>query len=176
MKNYDYQKQLVEVWNTAVEQYGKGNRDANAFFTGAQIAFLGSIGLNAREVYDFAEDYHNGQEPDLATFLMVHDIRRAYFLEVQKGIPSGKKKVAPGDLPAKTDEVGGIVWLPRIIPKAFAKLRGEMDPELMYGCGGDRRFFRENDIHPAEFLRVAWANESSPEKIIDWVEKRRASK
>jgi hypothetical protein len=44
----------------------------------------------------------------------------------------------------------------------------------MYNCGGDRAFFKAHNIHPAEFLRVAWAYEDEPEKIIDWVEARRA--
>ena len=83
------------------------------------------------------------------------------------------KQLDPETLPAKTDSVRGIVWLPRILPKAKAKLRGELPPEIMYGCGGDRRFFKENNLHPAEFLRVNWAYEDSPEKIIDWVEARR---
>ncbi|MDZ4741797.1 MAG: DUF5069 domain-containing protein [Verrucomicrobiota bacterium] len=175
MKNYDYQKDLEIVWNKAVETYAAGNRDADTFFSPEQIVFLDSIGVSAREVFDFAEDYHSGKEPDLATFLMVHHLRRSYFLEVQKGVRS-TKRVHPSDLPPKTEETRGIVWLARIMPKAFAKLRGEMDPELMYGCGGDRRFFKENDIHPAEFLMVAWLNESTPEKIIDWVENRRSAK
>ena len=43
-------------------------------------------------------------------------------------------------LPAKAAQVDGIAWLPRIIAKARAKLRGEMPPDLMYDCGGDRDF------------------------------------
>ena len=73
------------------------------------------------------------------------------------------------DLPAKSDSIQGITWLPRIIPKALGKLRGELDPEIMYCCGGDREFFRTHDIHPAEFLRVAWAWEEEPDKIVAWV-------
>ncbi len=42
----------------------------------------------------------------------------------------------------------------------------------MYGCGGDRRFFKQHDIHPAEFLRVVWANENNDAATIDWVEAR----
>ena len=44
----------------------------------------------------------------------------------------------------------------------------------MYGCGGDRRFFKENGIHPAEFLRAAWAYEDAESKLIDWVVARKA--
>jgi hypothetical protein len=45
----------------------------------------------------------------------------------------------------------------------------------MYGCGGDRRFFKANNIHPAEFLRAVWAYEDEPEKLIDWVTARRGN-
>jgi hypothetical protein len=45
----------------------------------------------------------------------------------------------------------------------------------MYGCGGDRRFLKTHNIHPAEFLRITWAYENEPERIIDWVETRRAA-
>jgi hypothetical protein len=42
----------------------------------------------------------------------------------------------------------------------------------MYCCGGDRRFFKAHDIHPAEFLRVVWAYEARDDRIVDWVEAR----
>jgi hypothetical protein len=77
-------------------------------------------------------------------------------------------------LPAKTDAVRGIAWLPRLLPKARAKLRGELPPSLMYGCGGDRRFFREHNILPAEFLALTWRHESDPAAIVDWVIRRKS--
>ena len=76
-------------------------------------------------------------------------------------------------LPAKTDEARGIAWLPRIIPKAKAKLRGELPPDTMFCCGGDRNFFRTNDIHPSEFLRVVKDAGDDEETIIDWVVSRK---
>jgi hypothetical protein len=53
--------------------------------------------------------------------------------------------------------------------KARAKLRGEMDPDTMYGCGGDRAFFAQHNVHPADLLRVTWAAEDDDQKIIDYV-------
>ena len=32
-----------------------------------------------------------------------------------------------------------------------------MDPDIMFGCGGDRAFLSEHNIHPADFLREVWA-------------------
>ncbi|HKK18672.1 MAG TPA: DUF5069 domain-containing protein, partial [Opitutales bacterium] len=73
------------------------------------------------------------------------------------------------------DEVQGIVWLPRLMPKALAKIRGELPPETMYGCGGDRKFFKEHDIHPAEFLRATWAYENESERLVEWVVSRKGA-
>ena len=75
-------------------------------------------------------------------------------------------------LPGKTDAVKGIEWLPRLIPKTKAKLRGELPASLMYSCGGDRAFFKKHDIHPAEFLSLVWRNEANDPAVIDWVVKR----
>ena len=66
--------------------------------------------------------------------------------------------------------------MPRIIPKARAKLRGELPPETMFCCGGDRAFFKQNDIHPAEFLRIVQKADADDDKIISWVQKRIQSK
>ncbi len=174
MDHYNYQKTLKQIWEGAVAKYrDEGNRDPDSYFDEATLAELASVGLNVMDVYDYAEDFVGRDEPDFETFLMICEVRRDYFLNVQNGKPSGET-LDSDTLPPKTDEVRGIVWLPRIIPKAIAKIRGELPPETMYGCGGDRKFFKENKIHPAEFLRAAWAYENDNDKLIDWVEARLA--
>ena len=65
----------------------------------------------------------------------------------------------------------GIAWLPRLIVKARAKLRGEMPPELMYGCGGDRPFLRGVNIHLADFLRVVWAAGEDDRRVVEHVKR-----
>ena len=77
-------------------------------------------------------------------------------------------------LPAKAKEVDGIAWLPRLIEKARAKLRGEMPAELMYGCGGDRPFLRSMNVELSEFLRLVWICGEDDRRIIDYVKARRA--
>lgn len=171
MDNYDYTRQLTAIWEKGVRLYGKGQRDSATYYDQEESAFLASIGVTAQEIYDFAEDFCNRQEPDFATFAAIHDIRRAYFMEVQQGQLS-TQILDPATLPAKDQEVEGITWLPRILPKARAKLRGELSPDIMYGCGGDRNFFRTNNIHPAEFLRLTWAHENDDAAIIAWVKAR----
>ena len=95
-------------------------------------------------------------------------MRRDFFLSVQKGKPSTAVLVEAA-LPAKDEKAKGIEWLPRIIPKAKAKLRGELPATLMYCCGGDRRFFKAHDILPAEFLSLVWRNGDKDGATIDWV-------
>ena len=78
--------------------------------------------------------------------------RRDYFLVVQRGQVSAPA-LRLDEFPAMEAEVAGLAWLPRIIVKARAKLRGELPAELMYCCGADRKFLLKVHIHPADFLR-----------------------
>ena len=174
MDNYRYHKKLKTIWEHAVRLYRDGNREPDAYFDADTLAELASFGLGVMDVYDYAEDFVSREEPDFETFLMVCEARRDYFFTIQKRQLSSHR-IETAALPPKDLSVRGIEWLPRIIPKAIAKLRGELPPETMYGCGGDRNFFKTNNIHPAEFLRVAWAYENDEAKIVDWVEARRAT-
>ena len=90
-------------------------------------------------------------EPDLETVLDVQRIRRDYFLGILHGKWTGQV-VPMSALPLKTEAVDGIAWLPRLIVKARLKLRGEMPPDLMYGCGGDRPFLRRMGFTLPGFL------------------------
>ncbi|MGC6424371.1 MAG: DUF5069 domain-containing protein [Lentimonas sp.] len=175
MSHYTYQKRLKSIWTAAVEKYRSGHRKPEGFFDEATLAELATFGLNVMDVFDYAEDYVDEETPDFETFLMICEARRDYFLTIQEGTLSDKR-LDSSTLPPKDSEMRGIVWLPRIIPKAIAKLKGELPHETMYCCGGDRYFLSTNDIHPAEFLRVVWAYEDEPEKIADWVEARFQSK
>ncbi len=174
MDHYSYQKTLKAIWKDAVAKYEAGNREPDSYFDKATEAELASVGLNTMDVYDYAEDFVTREEPDFETFLLVSAARRDYFLTVQEGKPSDQV-IASEALPPKDAEIKGIVWLPRIMPKAYAKLKGELPAETMYGCGGDRNFFKNNNIHPADFLRAAWAYEDDASKLIDWVVAQRSS-
>jgi hypothetical protein len=175
MKNYDFAAKFRAVYDQAVTLYAKGQRDASAYFDAAQLAFLAANGITAQHLYDYAEDQLNGGEPGYDNALAIELVRRDYFLNVQGGRASATV-LDESKLPAKTAAVQGIEWLPRIIPKAKAKLRGEMPASLMYSCGGDRRFLRTNDILAAEFLSLVWRHESNDAAIIDWVVKRSTGK
>lgn len=168
MTNYTYATTLKALWDKTVDLYAQGGRNVNLFFNGVDLEFLRSIGTTPDEIYDFAEDFNQDGEPDWETFLLVQSVRRDYFLTVQQGRYT-ESLIDVAALPEKTEAVRDIVWLPRVIRKAYAKLHGEMPSTLMYCCGGDRRFFKTHDIHPADFLRAAWAYEGNETELIDWV-------
>ena len=175
MNNYDFTAKFRAIYDHAVAQYTKGVRSAAQLFDATQSAFLAANGIPAQSMYDYAEDHVGGGEPGYDNALTIETVSRSYFLNVQGGKPS-TTLLDESKLPGKTEAARGIEWLPRIIPKAKAKLRGELPASLMYCCGGDRRFFKAHDILPAEFLSVVWRNEQDDSAIVDWVVKQGAAK
>ena len=168
--SYHWASHFGEMFVALCDEYDEGNKDYNNWFEEEDIAYLNSIGCKPREFFDFIEDCcgAEGEEPTPETALLITAVRRDYLLTEQKGVLSSNV-VAASSLPGKTEQMDGIVWLPRIIAKAEAKLRGEMDPDTMFGCGGDRAFLGEHDIHPADFLRVVWAAKGDKAKILSYV-------
>jgi hypothetical protein len=175
MKNYDFADKFRALYDKAVKQYASGQHDRTAYFTADEQAFLDANGIGVNAMYDYAEDHNDGGEPGYDRALAIEMVRRDYFLNSQHGKASNTV-LDQGRMPAKTDAVKGISWLPRIIPKAKAKLRGELPASLMYSCGGDRQFFKAHDIHPAEFLSLVWRSENNDSAIIDWVVARSGAK
>ena len=163
---YRWHHELKQIFVQSLERHRSGEVRPEQHFSEADRAFLASVGLTAHEFFDFVDDHarYDG-DPDWETMLLVNAVRRDYFLTVQKGQWS-TSLVDMDELPAKDAKLEGIPWLPRIIQKAEAKLRGEMPPDLMYGCGGDRNFFREHGLHPADFLRVVWAADGDEGKVL----------
>jgi hypothetical protein len=158
-----------QLFERCAQLHRSGENHQGSWYSSADLEFLASIGCTGQEFFDFVDDhcrYSDG--PTLETSLLVASVRRDYFYVIQKGVRS-TRTVAPSELPLKSAAVDGIPWLPRLIVKARAKLRGEMDPDTMFGCGGDRAFFAQHQIHPADFLRVTWAAGDDDRKIIDFV-------
>ena len=119
------------------------------------------------------EDHADYGDPSAETAVLIAAVRRDYLLTVMEGEPS-THEISPTDLPAKDAEMEGVRWFPRILRKAQAKLRGELHPDMMFCCGGDRGFLREHDIHPADFLRVVWSADHGKDagKVLDYVLRR----
>ena len=172
MNNYDWPSQFRKVYDSASQRYAKGERDPQKLFSKTELDFLASIGCSAQELFDFIDDLARYGEPNYETTLLTTAVRRDYFVLVQNGLPT-RKTIPMSALPAKTDEVDGIAWLPRLIEKARIKLRGEMPADLMYGCGGDRPFLRSMNVELAEFLRLVWQCGDDNAKIVQYVKTRR---
>src|SRR5436309_2886380 len=132
MKHFEFPSTFRKLYEKALGLYAKGQRGAETYFAPSERAFLTANGITAQHLYDYAED-HNGYngEPGLEHALAIELVRRDYFLNVQNGRASSTV-VDETKLPAKTDAVQGITWLPRLLPKARAKLRGELPATLMY--------------------------------------------
>ncbi|MDP3073943.1 MAG: DUF5069 domain-containing protein [Opitutaceae bacterium] len=176
MKHYTFPDRFRTLHDQAVARYAAGVRSADAICTPEEKTFLTANGLFANNLYDYAEDFHGYDgEPGPNQALAIELVRRDYFLTVQGGRLSATV-LDPATMPAKSESVRGIAWLPRLLPKARAKLRGELPASLMYGCGGDRAFFHEHDIVPAEFLALVWRHEKDEAAIVDWVVKRSAAR
>jgi hypothetical protein len=140
-----WEQRFSKLFQASVEKYRAGHQKAEGMVDEKAKTFLASIGHSTQEFFDFVEDFAKGGEPTFETALKIASVRRDYFLKEQQGTAS-THRIVMADLPAKDAQVEGIGWLPRLLPKAEAKLRGEMPPELMYGCGGDRKFFRTYHI------------------------------
>jgi len=168
MSQYRWDTTFTELYDRCVERYRSGDTDYTGYYSDEDLAFLSSIGYQPREFFDFVEDYADGGEPSPSTAVMIASVRRDYLRTIMKGELSSHV-IDPASLPGKTEAVDGIVWLPRILVKARGKLRGELDPNTMFCCGGDRKFLREHDIAPADFLRAVWAAGDDDAKVIEYV-------
>ena len=168
-----WEAHFSDLFAACAKRYDQGDSQFELWFSQADQALLDHLGYTAREFFDFVEDHCRSghQDPSAATALLVAAVRRDYFHQVQGG-KSSTHRVDPATLPPKPQAVEGIVWLPRLIAKARAKLRGEMDPDTMYGCGGDRDFFQRHQIHPADLLRAVWSLGEDDAAIVAWVKAR----
>ena len=166
--NYNWQDTFLEIYDRCVAKYRAGNDDFNSYYTPQDLEFLTSVGYKPRELFDFVEDVVEMNEPSRETALLIAAVRRDFLATVQQGKLS-QDETTNADLPARDSELGGFVWLPRIITKARAKLKGELHPDVMFGCGGDRNFLKTHDINPADFLRVVWAAHDDDSKIAAYV-------
>jgi len=164
-----WDEQFLTLFRRCVDAYRGGNRDFGSYYSPADLEFLQSLGYKPRELFDFVEDFVDEGVPSASTALLIAAVRRDFLFAEQDGVLSDHE-ISHHDLPSRGDELGGLPYLSRIITKARAKLRGELDPDLMFGCGGDRSFLRNHgDIHPADFLRHVWAARDNDQAIVDYV-------
>lgn len=170
----DWISQFRGIYEQAVQRFEEDQRGPEQVVGREALVFLDSIGTSAQELYDFVEDWVKDGEPDFETVAAMTNVRRTYFLTVQEGNPSNTV-IPSATLPSGYAEMGGYRWLPRIIAKARAKLRGELAPDIMFGCGADRPFLRSVNMEPAEFLKTVWDAGTDDRAILDAVQKKAAA-
>jgi hypothetical protein len=169
MNHYQWDSTFIALFERCLDRYRSGDENFEDYYSEEDLAFLRSIGYKPREFFDFVEDYGDGGEPSPTTAVMIASVRRDYLAHVMNGEFSSHE-IKPEELPGKGEELDGMVWLPRIIMKARGKLRGELDPDIMFSCGGDRKFLRTHDIAPADFLRAVWSAGDDDQKIVEFVQ------
>tara|TARA_R110002096_G_scaffold19639_17_gene65401 strand:+ start:3908 stop:4432 length:525 start_codon:yes stop_codon:yes gene_type:complete len=168
MSNYQWDTTFADLFDRCLTRYRSGDEDFTNYYSEQDLTFLTAIGYKPREFFDFVEDFGDGGEPTLTTAIMIASVRRDYLRHLMAGKLSAHE-ITPDELPGKQEELDGIVWLPRIIMKARGKLRGELDPNIMFSCGGDRHFLQTHDIAAADFLRAVWSAGDDDVKILKFV-------
>ncbi|MEX2490496.1 MAG: DUF5069 domain-containing protein [Nitrospirales bacterium] len=159
------------LFDRKVALYKNGTQKAEAMFSKEEEEFLRSIGATSQEIFDFVEDWCDDGEPDPDMVVAITEIRRDYFLNDQQGQYS--KFARNTDLfPPREASLAGLEWFPRIIEKAKAKLHGELPSDLMYSCGGDRRFLKKVKVNPDEFLQVVREAGDDMDHIVKFVTTR----
>lgn len=167
----DWAQAFRTLFDQKVASYKKGTRNAEAMFSNEEKEFLRSIGATPQEIYDFVEDWCDDGEPHPDMVVAITRIRRDYFLNDQRGQYSKYVKIT--DLfPPREAKLAGLEWFPRIIEKAKAKLQGELPSDLMYSCGGDRRFLKKVNVSPDEFLQVVREAGDDVDHIVQFVTDR----
>ena len=169
----DWKSEFHNVWERGIAAWKAGRTSAKTMFDPKDVAFLATIGCTAQELFDFVDDFLGYGDFDFETVRGVTAIRREYFLNVMHGKATGRE-VPMSELPAKSAAADGIAWLPRLIAKARVKLRGEMNPDLMYGCAGDRPFLREHRMTLPQFLQLVRDSGDDDRAIIATVKKSAA--
>lgn len=164
-------KKTLEIHARAAEAYRSGCRNPSEVVSAADLEHLAGLGVSARVLFDYAEDFVRYGEPGAADFVQVVGIRAA---EYERSGHAVRPEVRSADLPAKDDRLEGVRWLPRIIVKARAFLDGCLCDEIMYGCGGDRSFLNEHGLTLAGFLEVVRDSGGDDASVLKAVRGRQA--
>ena len=128
----DWKIQFHAVFDTGVDRRKDGCSDPDSMFERDEVSFLESIGCSAQEMFDFCDDYVGWDDVIYEHVEALQAVRYEHFTKELNGQPADTR-MEMSKFPAKTDEVEGIAWLPRLIVKARAKLAGQLPADLMYG-------------------------------------------
>ncbi len=130
--NQNWQQQFHELFFTGVKRYEAGRQSPETMFEKNEVAFLESIGCSALEMFDFCDDYVRWGDVIYEHVEEIQAVRLDHFQNTLNRQPA-EHRMAINEFPAKSAEIEGIPWLPRLITKARAKLAGNLPADLMYG-------------------------------------------
>ncbi len=174
MKDSSWGETFRAAYERVKRAYEEGAGTPDTCVSREDGEFLAEIGCSAQELFDLVEDDVTVGEPGLEKAIGITRVRYEYFQEVEQGrAPERLCRIT--DFPPPGATLGGVHWLPRIIAKARAKLTGELPPELMYCCGGDRHFLQEHGLEPDAFLRAVWKAGDRETEILEFVRRRGAA-
>ena len=128
----NWKTQFREVFDAGVQRRKEGCNEPGAMFESDEVAFLESIGCTVQEMFDFCDDYVSWDDVICDHVEALQAVRCEHYVNELNSQPASHR-MEMDDFPAKTDEVEGIAWLPRLIVKARAKLAGQLPADLMYG-------------------------------------------
>ena len=79
MQHYDFAQRFRTIYDKALALYGKGQRNADSFFSLDERSFLTANGMTAQHIYDYAEDQNAQNEPGYDIALGIELVRRRRF-------------------------------------------------------------------------------------------------
>jgi hypothetical protein len=130
--NENWRQQFHKLFFTGVKRYEAGQQSPETMFKKDEVTFLESIGCSALEMFDFCDDYVRWGDVVYEHVEELQSVRLDHFQNTLNSKPT-EHRMALDEFPAKSAEVEGIPWLPRLITKARAKLAGNLPGDLMYG-------------------------------------------
>jgi hypothetical protein len=128
----DWKQQFRTLFKEGVERHKAGRQISDTMFEADEIQFLEFIGCSSQEMFDFCDDYVRWDDVIYDHVEELQTVRYEYFKNELNSKPASRR-MEMDEFPAKSDEVEGIAWLPRLIVKARAKLDGQLPADLMYG-------------------------------------------
>ena len=169
MNEYEWAEQFRQVWDRGVAAYKSGNGKPQTLFNRTRQRI--SWPLSAAPTRSSLILWRIFAEAANQSMIQCYWSRLpAEIIFTPCSTVSHPGKSFHGSAPSQErGNSAGIAWLPRLIVKAQAKLRGEMPAELMYGCGGDRPFLHGINTHLADFLRLVWAVDGDQQKVLAFV-------
>ena len=130
--NENWRQEFHELFFTGVKRYEAGRQSPETMFESEDITFLESIGCSALEMFDFCDDYVQWGDVIYEHVEELQAVRLDHFQNTLNE-KTAECPMSIDEFPAKSAELEGIAWLPRLITKARAKLAGRLPTDLMYG-------------------------------------------